>query len=169
MLEELGNLGDFIGGIAVLVTLVYLAIQIRQNTAQVKIGSEIARTDTYARSVESFSNFRGLLISDSEMADIYLRGCRDIGSLNRVEGLRFYLILQETFHTIQAALANTSATGTQVENPAHFFNLDWLLKQPGIQEWWASEQSRYEEEFVALVNSQLELRERASSQVTQAD
>ena len=92
MLEELGNLGDFIGGIAVLVTLVYLAIQIRQNTAQVKIGSEIARTDTYARSVESFSNFRGLLISDSEMADIYLRGCRDIGSLNRVEGLRDSLI-----------------------------------------------------------------------------
>ena len=48
MLEELGNLGDFIGGVAVLVTLIYLSIQIRQNTAQVKIGSEIARADTYA-------------------------------------------------------------------------------------------------------------------------
>lgn len=159
MLDELGNLGDFIGGIAVLVTLVYLAIQIRQNTAQVKIGSEIARTDTYARSVESFSEFRSLLISDSEMADIYLRGCRDMGSLIPAERLRFYLILQQIFHTVQAALANTTATGTQLENPAHFFNLDVMLKQPGIRDWWVSEQSRYEEAFVALVNSQLELRE----------
>lgn len=159
MLEQLGNFGDFIGGIAVLVTLVYLAIQIRQNTAQVKIGSEIARTDTYARSVESFSKFRSLLISDSEMTDIYLRGCRDLGSLSPAEHLRFYLILQQIFHTMQAALANTSATGTRVENPAHFFNLDTLLKRPGIRDWWLSEQSRYEEEFVALVNSQLELRE----------
>ena len=61
MLDELGNLGDFIGGVAVLVTLVYLAIEIRQNTAQIKIGSEIARADTYARSVESFSVFRDFL------------------------------------------------------------------------------------------------------------
>ena len=116
MLDELGNLGDFIGGVAVLVTLVYVAIQIRQNTAQLKIGGEIARTDTYARSVESFSEFRSLLISDSEMADIYLRGCRDMGSLSPVERLRFYLILQQVFHTVQAALANTTATGTKLRS-----------------------------------------------------
>ena len=33
MLDVLGNLGDFIGGIAVVVTLLYLALQVRQNTA----------------------------------------------------------------------------------------------------------------------------------------
>ena len=159
MLEELGNLGDFIGGIAVLVTIAYLAIQIRQNTDQVKIGSEIARAEAYARSVESFSDFRSLLISDSEVADIYLRGCRDMDSLSPAESLRFYLILQQIFHTVQAALANTTVTGTELENPAHFFNLDVMLRQPGIQDWWASEKGRYQEELVALVNSQLESRE----------
>ena len=35
-LDKLGNLGDFIGGLAVLVTLVYLALQIRQNTKEVQ-------------------------------------------------------------------------------------------------------------------------------------
>ena len=159
MLNVLGNLGDFIGGVAVLVTLIYLAVQIRQNTAQAKIGSEIARTDTYARSVESFSEFRSLLISNSEMADIYLRGCRDMASLSPAERLRFYLILQQIFHTVQAALANTTATGTELEDPARFFNLDVMLKQPGIRDWWVSERTRYEATFVALVNSQLELRE----------
>jgi hypothetical protein len=159
MLDTLGNLGDFVGGIAVLVTLIYLAIQIRQNTAQVKIASDIARTDTYARSVESFSQFRSLLVSDPEMADIYLRGSRDLGSLNPAESLRFYLILQQIFHTIQATIENTTATGTQVDDPLHFYNLDVLLEQPGIRDWWAREKTRYEPKFVSLVNNQLEQRE----------
>lgn len=159
MLDTLGNLGDFVGGIAVLVTLIYLAIQIRQNTAQVKIASDIARTDTYARSVESFSEFRSLLISDPEMADIFLRGSRDLGSLNPAESLRFYLILQQIFHTIQATIENTTATGTEVDDPLHFFNLDVLLEQPGIRDWWTREKTRYGLKLVALVNNQLEQRE----------
>lgn len=39
MLELLGNLGDFIGGIAVVATLIYLAVQVRQNTAALKTAS----------------------------------------------------------------------------------------------------------------------------------
>jgi hypothetical protein len=39
MLEALGDLGDFIGGIAVVVTLIYLAAQIRQNTIAIRTAS----------------------------------------------------------------------------------------------------------------------------------
>ncbi len=35
-LEDLGNLGEFLSAIAVVVSLVYLAIQIRQNTTAVR-------------------------------------------------------------------------------------------------------------------------------------
>ena len=84
-----------------------------------------------------------------------------MGSLNPADRLRFYLILQQVFQTVQAALANTTATGTHLENPVHIFQLDTMLEQPGVRDWWVSEKSRYEETFVALVNSQLELRERA--------
>jgi hypothetical protein len=36
MLEALGNIGDFLGGIGVVVTLLYLAAQIRQNTKMMR-------------------------------------------------------------------------------------------------------------------------------------
>ena len=36
MIEALGNFGDFIGGIAVVITLMYLSYQIRQNTKQIR-------------------------------------------------------------------------------------------------------------------------------------
>lgn len=39
MLETLGDLGDFLGGIGVIVTLVYLAIQIRRNTEQTRLNT----------------------------------------------------------------------------------------------------------------------------------
>ena len=156
MLDTLGNLGDFIGGIAVLVTLIYLAIQIRQHTAQAKEASEIARADTYARSVASYSEFRSLLISDAGMADIYMRGCEDPRSLTPVERLRFYLILQQMFFTVQATWDNSTTTGTQMADPAHMLGLDYMLKQPGIRGWWAHEKTRYGPNFVALVNKQLE-------------
>jgi hypothetical protein len=34
ILETLGNLGDFIGGIAVVVTLIHLALQIRRESSR---------------------------------------------------------------------------------------------------------------------------------------
>jgi hypothetical protein len=43
-LEALGNLGDFLGGIGVVITLLYLAIQIRQNTRQMRMDAAAART-----------------------------------------------------------------------------------------------------------------------------
>lgn len=39
MLDTLGNLGDFIDGIAVVITLIYLAVQVRQNTLALKAAS----------------------------------------------------------------------------------------------------------------------------------
>ncbi len=38
-LTQLANLGEFIGGVAVVVTLVYLAAQVRQNTNAIKVSS----------------------------------------------------------------------------------------------------------------------------------
>lgn len=37
MFDELGNLGDFIGGLAVIASLIYVARQIRQNTATIRV------------------------------------------------------------------------------------------------------------------------------------
>jgi hypothetical protein len=39
MIENLGNIGDFIGGVGVVITLIYLATQIRQNTRSLRLSS----------------------------------------------------------------------------------------------------------------------------------
>ena len=57
MLNELGNIGDFVGGVAVVATLVYLAFQIRQNTATTRV-----------------QTIQHLLTSDTAAADSTLAG-----------------------------------------------------------------------------------------------
>ena len=39
MIENLGNIGDFVGGVGVFATLIYLATQIRQNTRSLRLAS----------------------------------------------------------------------------------------------------------------------------------
>ena len=46
-LMDLGALGEFVGAIAVVVTLVYLAIQIRQNTQAMEEARRLALAQTY--------------------------------------------------------------------------------------------------------------------------
>ena len=40
-LEDLGNIGEFVAAVAVIVTLGYLAVQILHNVAQVRIRAEV--------------------------------------------------------------------------------------------------------------------------------
>ena len=44
---ELGALGEFVGAIAVVITLAYLAIQIRQNTRAMEESKRLALAQTY--------------------------------------------------------------------------------------------------------------------------
>ena len=44
---ELGALGEFVGAIAVVATLIYLAVQIRQNTRSMDANRRLALAQTY--------------------------------------------------------------------------------------------------------------------------
>ena len=50
-LTQLANLGEFIGGVAVLVTLVYLAAQVRQSRSEIQRNTETARAAAYHQAI----------------------------------------------------------------------------------------------------------------------
>jgi hypothetical protein len=53
---ELGALGEFVGAIAVVATLVYLAVQIRQNTRSMEEGRRLALAQTYQMRADALAN-----------------------------------------------------------------------------------------------------------------
>jgi hypothetical protein len=53
---ELGALGEFVGAIAVVVTLIYLAVQIRQNTQAMEGNERLALAQTYQMRADALQN-----------------------------------------------------------------------------------------------------------------
>lgn len=80
--EILGNLGEFIGALGVVTSLVYLAQQMRQNTTSVRAASFNSMIENSIRLLEHA--FR-----DSEFADFLHRAETDPTSLTRGERVRW--------------------------------------------------------------------------------
>lgn len=56
LIENLGNIGDLIGGVSVFVTLIYLATQIRKNTRSLRLANLQQIIDTSVSTSETASS-----------------------------------------------------------------------------------------------------------------
>jgi len=95
--DAIGAIGDAVGGIGVLITLMYLAVQTRQNTRAV-------RAATYSQVSESFSAISLALFQDPLASDLVRRAREDPASLSDEELNRYgafllsYLRRAENMH-----------------------------------------------------------------------
>jgi hypothetical protein len=81
-LNDLANLGQIIGALAVVISLIYVALQIRQNTNAI-------RSATAQTVHEHFANWYHLIAADAELAQIAANGLRDYASPSEKEKVRF--------------------------------------------------------------------------------
>lgn len=89
-LQDLGNLGEFVGAIGVVVSLVYLARQMIHNTASVKAASYNSMVENSIRLLEHA--FR-----DSEFADFLARAEADPAKLTAAEHVRWDAYMTAVF------------------------------------------------------------------------
>jgi len=72
--EAIGTLAEVIGAAAVVLSLAYLAVQIRQNTKQVEEQARGQRFSALGMLFDNWRNFRSNLVSDPRIAGIWRRG-----------------------------------------------------------------------------------------------
>ncbi|MBW2423671.1 MAG: hypothetical protein JRG86_05450 [Deltaproteobacteria bacterium] len=122
--------GEFLGGIAVVVSLVYLAGQIRQN-------SKLLRASTTTATFQIRTRPHEMVLSDPELARIYWEGLADRSSLSEADLRRFDPLL--TFYLqaeSQQFLFNREGIGSP-EAWEHVENaLRWDFAWPGYREWF---------------------------------
>ena len=70
--EAVGAIAEAIGVIAILVSLVYLAVQIRQSTEQFTRGVEATELAAFERNIESGNHLREILILHPELAELMM-------------------------------------------------------------------------------------------------
>ncbi|MDH4108192.1 MAG: hypothetical protein OEW35_07730 [Gammaproteobacteria bacterium] len=90
-IQDLGNIGEFVGSIAVLLSLVYLAFQIRNST-------EAARTSTYQSVVSDFGELNRAMASTPGLSSLFVKGMNDFLSLDPDEKARVSQLFFMIFH-----------------------------------------------------------------------
>ncbi len=132
--------GEFLGGIGVIVSLIYLASQIRQNTKTI-------RASNFSEHLTAIGQFAAMLV-DPETASLYLRGLDDFGGLSSEDQVRFNgLMSQEwnrawrTLHLHQQGLIDDQLVATQMHALTAF------LGNPGVRQWWEASQHWWDADF----------------------
>ncbi len=98
---ELGAIGELVGGVAVLLTLIYLAVPVRQSTAVQRQSARLAAGDAVQNSVGRFTAFRHLVANEGS-GEVWAKARFD-QELSAIEEIRLRAILQELAF---AAVAN---------------------------------------------------------------
>ena len=130
-LEQLANLGEFVGGVAVIVTLIYLTLQVKQNTRSI-------RSSTLATNTEYWTSLL-LKNADEDMVDAYLLGMSGVADLEPRKFLQFFLLCRALFVSMEAqhhqylegALDEEIYLGYERSVTAQ------ILSFPGFRRYWA--------------------------------
>ena|SRR5215831_14228752 len=140
-IQDLGNLGELVGAIATVVTLIYVAVQIRANTYAVQSAA--------AQAVhEAFATWYRMLAADAQLAQIATNGLRDYASLSELDKARFVAAFMAFLSCSQDAfikwregtLASELWTGWELV----IMN---LVLPPGGQQFWQERGYLFGNEF----------------------
>ncbi|MEN8158577.1 MAG: hypothetical protein ABFS41_00740 [Myxococcota bacterium] len=135
-LSQLGQLGEFIGGIAVLLTLIYLAVQLRQ-------GNQLNQSESIRALLREYNSTLAQ-IQDPTFTDLFRRGSKDFEGLSRHDQARVHVWLEQLLRTSFAGFAldpKSANPGIQLINGT----LAILIRTPGFQEWWRRYHVGYEQ------------------------
>lgn len=144
-LDSLAKLGEFVGGFFVVVSLIYLAHQVRQNTRSL-------RTENYARVLERMSAVQSRLSVDVELNRIVTIGAESPDRLTRSERVRFSWALYELFGAGEFMFMQAQEKALPEAVWARWeSSILWWLSHPGMKAWWESKPAPMTADFEAFV------------------
>jgi hypothetical protein len=134
-LQELGSVGEFIGGIAVLVTLIYLAVQLRQ-------GNRLQSSEAIRTFMHEYNDTLAQM-EDPTLAELYRLGSKNFEGLPRHGQHRIHVWLEQVLRTNYAAFIVDPRDENPVTDLIHA-TFATQIRLPGFQQWWRVYSTVYE-------------------------
>jgi hypothetical protein len=147
--EAIGAVGEAVGAAGVIISLLYLAVQIRGDARAKRIGT------THEQSVAS----REVLLSIADnpgLADLFVRGLNDFPSLAGADLSRFSALLAHMCRMWEDQFFQWSE--------GHFDSRVWhaleasvddIFAFPGVQGWWKTRAHWFSDEFRSLIEDKI--------------
>lgn len=150
-LAELAQIGEFLGGLSILLTMAYLAIQIRGNT-------KVMHSNIAQQSHDTITNAYLEMAKSEHLSGIFRNGLDDLGNLSAEDSGRFHAICTAIMFMCQnlqyqaktgssdAAMANTFLLGVSSNFHSSGFRSFWeersFIFTEEIRDWVSTIQSQ---------------------------
>lgn len=138
--QLLGNFGEFVGSIGVLATLIYLAFQIRQNSASLRVSVEQSISNSFSDLYQE--------VASSDLAYIFVRASEG-QPLTVEEGTKFGFLASSLFRKVEQAHLQYVTGNLSEESWAALdssFSLQ-IQSSAGLQNYWEVRGKHFREEF----------------------
>ena len=146
-LQDLANLAASVSSVAVILSLIYLAIQVRQNTASI-------RTETFARALERVSAMQSVLFENGDLARLQAQGVLDPSKLTREERLQLTWWLSEAFGAFEFMFHQAQSGALPEEVWSRWSaTAAWWVSFPGVQAWWHARPSPFSRSFTSFIDN----------------
>ena len=147
MLESLGNIGDFVGGVGVVVTLVYLSVQVRQNSRSVRSASAQAM-------LASLNQLNATIGATDQSAGVFMRGQLSPDSLDENEAAQFAHQILGWFRVMEQAFYEHQLGGLDPEIwKGYVAQMHSFMQAPGVDRWWAVRAPVFHPEFREFIRN----------------
>jgi len=148
--DAIGAIGEIVGAVAVIATLVYLAIQIRDS-------ARASRSAAVTDATTAMQAFYQELGSNPKASQLFLNALTDPGSLSREDEFQYLMMMHSQFVGFQRCfflaqegtldVGLRDSIGTAVNAANHM---------PGMVLYWKQRKSFFQPEFVTWVEGLLQ-------------
>jgi len=145
-LQAMASVGEIIGAFAVVISVCYLAVQIRKQTME----SRLSATRELAT---MHLDLLKVIATDDALPEIWLKAIEDYDSLRDVERLKASLIFHDLLRNYEQQFIHIQAghaDGSYLDSINRIFQ-DFLTF-PGVQQWWGSSRHAFDDAFENHVN-----------------
>jgi hypothetical protein len=126
---DLAAIAEIVGGAAVIISLVYLAIQVRENSIQTKLGSAISLNHLINEAFDPIYN-------NDRNINIWTGGISDPSSLSEQDQAIFSLFMARLVHVLLTALMHDDHDILETEVAGRYIgSLNSIVNSPGGQYW----------------------------------
>ena len=145
--EAISAIGQIVGAIAVVISLIYLATEVRSNARATRLAATRSTLDSLYRLIQQITEH-------PDLAELRSRGFDDFESLEGTDRARFFSYMHGLFRNME----DVYYLHLRGHLDPHFWRgLEAVMRdvntRPGVQAWWRS-YSRYfgGEEFAKFIN-----------------
>jgi hypothetical protein len=145
-LQDWGAIGELVGGVAIIVSLLYVGLQVRQ-------GTNASRAATNQAFTVQFSDLI-LQITKPELRDIFWRGIKGLDNLDGSENAAFMALLASIMRTYETFYFERieGRFDTRMWDGYEAQMID-LYNNKGVREYWAIRKHQFSREFDSFLTS----------------